>query len=118
MRKKGWDDKIAATALQLNTFPLFWSGGCKHNFIKTEISATSALHINDDRNLLMENIDAGRPTHLQCSAFRYAVSSLADKMNLAAAFATTHVQLEFCRHRIKTMFVKKILERSYVPVRR
>ena len=87
MIKKGWDDKIAATALQVNTFPLFWSVACKHSFIKSEISVTLALHINDDRKLLMENIDAERPTrhawpahltHLQCSAFRYAVSSLAD----------------------------------------
>jgi hypothetical protein len=94
MIKKGWDDKIAATALQVNTFPLFWSVACKHSFIKSEISVTLALHINDDRKLLMENIDAERPTrhawpahltHLQCSAFRYAVSmghcSHCDKMS-------------------------------------
>ena len=73
--------------LQVNTFPLFWSGGCKHSFIKTEISVTLALHINDDRQISMENIYTERPTrrawpahltHLQCSAIWYAVSSLAD----------------------------------------
>ena len=59
-------------------------------------------------------------SYLVCSVQfgRLDHGSHCNKMNLAAAFATTHVQLEFCRHRIKTMFVKKILERSYVPVRR
>ena len=118
--------------LQVNTFPLFWSGGCKHSFIKTEISVTLALHINDDRQISMEDIDTERPTRRAwpdtfamlsfsvCSVLfgRLDHGSHCDKMNLTAAFATTLVQFEFCRQRIKTMFVKKILERNYVPVRR